>query len=372
LATKPSDVEHHVICLGGREWYSSHLEEAGIPLDHLNISDPLSILPGLIRLRRLVRGIDPDVVQTWMYRANVLGGAAAAIEGLPVVWGIHHSTLDVLSLPSRILARSGGVLARWIPDFVISCSRRSAEIHAELGYSAAPGAVIHNGYDPRVFSVNDKGRSATREALGISPDTFLIGSIGRWHPQKDIPNLLRALAIVSSRGRPVRSLLIGRGLGDEDYELAAAANEAACKTLVVPLGRRVDIPDLARAMDLHVLASRGGEAFPNVVAETMLSGTPNVVTDVGDAALIVGDTGWVVPPHNPEVLAGAIEAAWREWSSCPASSWGQRRMRARERIVQNFTFDKMVAAYGEIWRRLEMSRGSSTRRSERARTQDHR
>jgi glycosyltransferase involved in cell wall biosynthesis len=366
LATQESDADHQIVCLGPREWYSGPLEEAGIPLYHLDIERLLEIPGGLRRLRRLILEINPDIVQTWMYNANLLAGSIAAAAGFPVVWGIHHSTLDVLSFRSRLVVRAGGLLARWIPEFIINCSRRSADVHAGLGYSAAAGTVIPNGYDPDLFSIDDPRRVETRERLAIAADVFLVGGIGRWHRQKDVPNLLRAIAMVSGRGVPIRAILAGGGLGDDNAELQAALAEAGCESLILPLGRRADIPDLARAMDLHVLASSGGEAFPNVVAETMLSGTPNVVTDVGDAALIVGDTGWVVPARNPEMLADAIEESWRERSSRPLS-WKRRRLRARDRIVRNFTLDKMAAAYRDVWHRVAGFRGGATPRGVRAR-----
>jgi glycosyltransferase involved in cell wall biosynthesis len=104
-------------------------------------------------------------------------------------------------------------------------------------------------------------------------------------------------------------------------------------------------------MDVHLLASSGGEAFPNAVGETMLSGTPNIVTDVGDSALIVGDTGWVVPPSRPAAIATAIEHAWRERKERPVR-WEERRLAARQRIIDNFTFDRMVAAYENVWREV--------------------
>jgi glycosyltransferase involved in cell wall biosynthesis len=103
-------------------------------------------------------------------------------------------------------------------------------------------------------------------------------------------------------------------------------------------------------MDLHLLSSIT-EAFPNAVAETMLSGTPNVATDVGDAAMIVGATGWVVPPRDPSKLAEAIEQAYREFRASPGR-WEKRRAAARSRIVENFSLERMVAAYRAIWHRF--------------------
>ena len=132
-------------------------------------------------------------------------------------------------------------------------------------------------------------------------------------------------------------------------------------------GERTDIPEIARAPDLHVLASIGAEAFPNVVAETMLSGTPNVATDVGDAAFIVGDTGWTVAPGDADALAGAIEQAYLEWANSP-DKWRERREAARRRIADNFTIERMVEAYEEVWRKVARRRGGPAAAVAKART----
>ena len=335
--------------LANRDWYSERLEERGIAVHHLEMTSLRSSATGIVHLNRLVRSSGADVVQTWMYRSNVLGGLCARAVSKPVVWGVHCSSLEALGPASRLVVYISGLLAPWIPDFVINCSTRSAELHARLGYRSAPGAVIHNGYDAEVFCRDDLRRSGIREALGIRPNTFAIGTIGRWHPQKGIPNLLEAVRMVSERGVPVRCLLVGRELGLPNLKLSELIQHFGCNDLVQPLGERSDIPDIARALDLHVLASIGSEAFPNVVGETMLSGTPNVVTDVGDSALMVGDTGWIVSPRDPRELADAIEVAWCEWRDHPRS-WSSRRSAARRRIADNYTLDRMANAYEEIWR----------------------
>jgi len=123
-----------------------------------------------------------------------------------------------------------------------------------------------------------------------------------------------------------------------------------CGDIVLRLGERLDVQQLARVMDVHVLASRS-EAFPNVVAETMLSGTPNAVTDVGDSSLMVGSTGWIAPPRDPQKLADAIVAAYHEWKNEP-EKWENRRRAARNHISENFTLEGMAAAYKDIWTRI--------------------
>jgi glycosyltransferase involved in cell wall biosynthesis len=285
-----------------------------------------------------------------MYRSNVLGGLLAKAAEKPVIWGIHASSLAPMRPSSRAVARLGGILARWTPDFIVNCSKRSAEVHGALGYSAAAGIVVPNGYDPSIWHPDEAARSLVRERLGLTPQDFVVGTVARWDPLKDIPNLLAALRIARGQEVPLRCFLIGAGLAPQNEVLMDEIRRHDCAGLVVPLGARSDLPALARAFDLHVLTSRT-EAFPNVVAETMLSGVPNVVTDVGDAAIMVGDSGWVVPPENPSRLADAIVGAWGEWKEEPAA-WAGRQEAARARIADNFSFEKMVAAYGEVWRKV--------------------
>lgn len=351
LATRESPNEHAVVSLGRPSWHSSRLQERRVAVHHLNVTSPLAVPTGLLRLVRIIRGSDADVVQCWLYHSNVLGGVIAKYAGKPVVWGIHCSSLEPLRLRSRAVVQLGGLLARWVPDFIINCSSRSEELHRNLGYSAAAGAVVHNGYDADEFFPDEASRRSAREGLNLSPNEFAVASVARWNVQKDIPNLLSAVKIAHDRGARLRCFLIGWDLDTENKELRAAIRRAGCDELVVPLGVRPDIQNIARAIDLHVLASCGGEAFPNAVAETMLSGVPNAATDAGDCALMVGASGWIVPPRNPDRLGEAIAGAFHEWRDRP-SKWRARRNMARNQIADNFPFDLMVENYEQVWRKV--------------------
>jgi glycosyltransferase involved in cell wall biosynthesis len=351
LATHPSaDVRHEVICLGSRGWYSSLLQKTGIVVHHLGMSSPPSALRGIGTLRRLIRSRKPDVIQSWMYFANVLTGLAGRSVGVPVLWSIHATNVGRCGLATRICAYGGGASARWLTNYVVNCSQRSAEVHARLGYSRAPNAVIPNGYDPTVFYPDEDARASARAALGIAGETFVVGSISRWHTDKDVPLLLRAMALAESRGIDACCVLVGRGLDESNSELSGAIERAGLKSRVITLGLRDDVAEILRLLDLHVLSSRT-EAFPNVIAESMLCGVPNVTTDVGDSTHIVGNTGWSVPPGDAEGMAGGIEQAYREWREQP-DDWQQRREAARQRIIDHFTFDRMVQAYEKLWREL--------------------
>jgi glycosyltransferase involved in cell wall biosynthesis len=186
-----------------------------------------------------------------------------------------------------------------------------------------------------------------RQQLGVRPDLFTIGFIRRWAPAKDVPTLVHALRIIREHGIPFRAIFVGDKLDPGNFELMQLLRDNSCDGAVTLLGRRSDIPEIARAIDLHVLSSLV-EAFPNIVAETMLSGTPNVVTDVGDSGLMVGDSGWVVPTRQPAKLANEIEMAYAEWNEDP-ERWQQRRLRARRLIADRFTFERMADEYERVW-----------------------
>jgi glycosyltransferase involved in cell wall biosynthesis len=290
-----------------------------------------------------------------MYRGNMLGGVPARFAGKRVIWNIRCSDTHLYPLATRALARVGGILAGWVPELVVNCSVASRRVHSAIGYDAAPGTVIPNGFDSGTFYPDREERVATRASLGIASDIFLVGTIGRWDSQKAYPILLRALRIARDRGVDFQFLFVGRRLDSENRELAAMIDESKCSRFVETIGHRSDVPNIARALDLHVLSSRT-EGFPNVVGETMLSGTPNIVTDVGDSALIVGETGWIVPAEDSEKLAAAIEDAHREWSS-RSDEWSDRRASARRRIVENFSLDRMIDSYESIWLKVARKDG---------------
>ena len=351
LISNSKNSTHEVICLGPRDWYSDMLERRGILVHHIEFYSGSTAARGSLRLYRLIRSSKADVVQCWMSRGNAVGGLFSRMAGKRVAWNIRFSTLDPLPLRSRTLARTSGRLARWLSDYVINCSVRSQELHKHMGYTAIDGAVIPNGYDSKVFFPDDDARRGLRASFGLADEDFAVGTIGRWHPQKGFPQLLQALWIVRDAGVPARLLMVGRELDARNSYLKGLIEQSGCTGFVDLLGERDDVPAIARALDLHVLASVGAEGFPNAVAETMLSGTPNVVTDIGDSELIVSDTGWVVPPRNSEALAKAIQAAHGEWLNLP-DQWQLRRKAARRRIMDNFSLDRMVESYEQVWRRL--------------------
>lgn len=351
VLAKETGVEHEVISLKGEGFYGKQLLAAGVTLHYFDFGRffQLRSFSELFRLVRVIASLSPDVVQTWLYHADLIGCVAARMAGCRrVVWGIRTGTLSPL-LISRFTMLVAWLCARLssvVPSAIVTCSVQAASEHKRMGYEASKFEVIPNGFDLDVYRADPAGRQETRRAWGVGPNDVLLGCVARWDRYKDHPNLLEALSIVISKGVTVRCVLVGGGLSASNGTLLKLLAKYNLQSSVILAGSRSDIPSVMNALDLHVLPSVS-EAFPNVVAEAMACGVPAIVTDVGDAALIVGTTGWVVPPQNPEKLAYAVLEAV---AAIGSQTHADRRISARKRIEQNFGLNQMTRSYVNLWK----------------------
>jgi len=340
---------HQVVSLSDSGKYGPMLKALDVSVTTLNMSPGRPSSLAFIRLAKLLRQEKPDVVQTWMYHGDLVGGLAARLAGIrKVVWGIRQSNLepDKSKKTTIWIAKLLAKLSWWLPAKILVCARRAMDVHEALGYDPHKMCLIPNGYDLSVFQPGLDLQDSLKLSLLPNQSIPLIGAVGRFDPQKDHLNLLDALAILRDHGREFLCVLVGTGLDSSNTQIMQWISQRGLDEHVLLLGRRNDIPKVMNALDLHILPSRYGEAFPNVVAEAMACGTPCVVTDVGDAAFIVGDTGWVVPPSNASALAEAIACGIKSINS---DSGQERCNLARHRIEHHFSINRMVEGYNKLW-----------------------
>ncbi|WP_251879177.1 glycosyltransferase [Achromobacter sp. Marseille-Q4954] len=354
LATYPgADVEHVIVSLTDEGIYGQRLRAAGVAVHALGMKRGRVSLGGFMALRSLIAATRPDAVQTWMYHADLIGGLAARLAGVrAIAWGIRNSGehLERSSRSARLVLRACALLSGRIPKAIVCAAQKSAQRHADKGYDRERMVVIANGYDLSRYAPNDEARQRVRAQWGLPQDVPAIGCVARWDPLKDHANLLRAIAALVRDGRDagLRCVLIGRGMDTANTELAALIDRLGLRDRLVLAGSSDDVPAAMNGLDLHVLSSCA-EGFPNVVAEAMACGVYCVVTDVGDAAFIVGDAGVVVPPEQSEALARGIETAL-----CEVASRGRTRAgeAGRARVLENFDLARMVQSYIAVWRRI--------------------
>jgi len=351
LATK-DHASHSVISLGGPGHWGSSLLKACIPVhslgprrSHLN--------PALLtRLLRTLRQAAPLVTQTWMYHADLLGGIAARLAtSSRVAWGIRNLMLPrgASRASTRLVRRCCAWLSGTVPDRIVCNSQATAEHHASLGYARDKLVVIRNGIDTDQFRPDAESRARLRAQWQANERSFIFGMVARWDPMKDHATLIRALSRLQQDGVPFRCVLAGPAMDADNRALDALASAAGVADRLILAGQRDDVAEVMNAIDLHVLSSRS-ESFPNVVAEAMACGTRCVVTETGDAPVIVGETGPVVACGDYEGLAAAIRRCFAERDK-PGSSQA-----CRARIESEFGAEAMATKYLQLWSDLAGAR----------------
>ncbi len=345
------EFESQVISLSDIGPIGKSIRESGFGVSSLGMRPQLPDPGALWRLSRRLKRLAPDVVQTWLYHGDLVGGLAARLAGIEAVaWGIHISQLDAPQSKKSTLAtvKAGALLSRFVPKRIVCCAQSALELHEKIGYDPAKMVVIPNGFDLSQFQPDPRARSSLRKELGVPNETPLVGLIGRFHPQKDHENFISAAKIVAQSDPRTHFVLIGVGSQWSNAQLRGWIENAGLKERFHLLGRRDDMPRLSAALDVLALSSSYGEAFPLVVGQAMACGVPCAVTDVGDSADLVGDTGRVVAPRDPQALAQAI-------GELLALSAGQRKAlgeRARRRIEERFSIESVAARYHELYREI--------------------
>jgi glycosyltransferase involved in cell wall biosynthesis len=346
-ATDRSRIQPAVVSLIPPGDLAGRIADLGIAVQSLGMRRGVPHPAAMVRLARMLRRLEPDLVHTWMYHADLLGGLAARFScGAPVIWALHNSTLDPaeVRLSTRLTARTNALLSHVVPTRIVSCSQASMKVHRDLGYASGRLVGIPNGFDLHAFRPEPSVREAVRVELGVAPDTRLVGSFARFHPQKDHRNLCHAAGLIAAKSN-AHFVLAGSNIDSDNVELGAWIAETGFAQRFHLLGAREDIPRLTAALDIAVVASSFGEAFPLVVGEAMACAVPCVVTDVGDSTLMVGDTGRVVPPRDPDALAAAV----LDLLSLPDETLAALGQRARARIEARFALPAIAARYEQLY-----------------------
>ena len=349
-AMDPARFENEVISLTDQDGLAGKIRATGVRVRMLGMRRGVPDPVALIRLLRWIRQSRAHVVQTWMYHANLIGGLAARLAGdLPVVWGIHQADLDPRWNKPLTLwtARSCAQLSRWVPRSVVFVAEAALHLHASVGYAASRMEVIPNGFDLAEFRPAPAARVSVRRELQIADDALIIGMASRFHAQKDHHNFIRAAARLREHVSGVHFLLCGRDVTRENTQLVEWITQAGLQARCHLLGNRADTARLFAAMDIAT-SSSASEAFPLAVGEAMACATPVVATDVGDSALMVGDTGKVVAPRDPVALA----AAWRALIDAGPDVRRSLGMAARRRVRQRFDLSAVVDRYQALYTQL--------------------
>jgi glycosyltransferase involved in cell wall biosynthesis len=356
-ALDPGRYTNSVLSLTSTSTIGGELKAAGVVVESLGGRGGVLLPQEVWNLLRVYNSTKPDLVHSWMYHANVAAHIAVRVGNQtrpPLITSIRGA----LHAPgaqkpiSRMVRRIDARLSRSAQGIVFN-SRRSARQHAAVGYDAAKAIVIPNCFDTNEFRPAPADRARIRATLGWT-DNPLVGLIARFHRLKDHETFLDAARIVSDRHPGCKFLLAGRGCDSANPELMQWIAARGLSDSVRALGERRDIAAIDNALDVAVCSSMS-ESFPNAIGEAMACGVPGIVTDVGDCEYLVGDTGRVVPPRNATALADSI----LEVISLRDDIRAELGKRARERIVKEFSIERVVRQYTDLYEQCFLQRQSA-------------
>lgn len=348
LVEHATSVQHRVVSLKDKGIVAVRIEALGITVDCLHLNKPWMLFSGLWKLLRILHTYKPTIVHTWLYHADLIGGGVAKLfSRTKIIWAIHLTHHRLNKRSTRFIITLCAFLSHYIPDIIVCVAESTKKAHVAIGYPENKMVVIENGVNTHQFIPNPTARFETRKQLGVSENTHLIGMVARFHPQKNHEICIRAAQIVVRMRQHMRFVFVGKDMSEKNNVLMTLLKKYEVLNYFYLLGEQSDIPQITASFDIATLSS-SEEAFPLVIAEAMACEVPCVVTDVGDAARIIGDTGIVVPKNNPTALAHA----WLEMIEMGTALRAERGKAARQRVTTLFSLRTTVEQYERCYASL--------------------
>jgi glycosyltransferase involved in cell wall biosynthesis len=335
-----------VVALVDKGVVGSQIEELGVEIVELNLSRKTPITFKLLKLIFILKYFKPDVIQGWMYHANLLAYMSSIFFfRAKLYWSVRHTLYNIRNekLITRFVIRSCKLLSGRC-DKIIYNSRKSLQQHVEFGYSKNNSIVIHNGFDVDKYSpLNYRNtRDKYKSELGVSRDAIIIGIVARFHPMKGYEDFINAALLVLEKYPNTHFIAVGKNITDSQFEHLLADNYLSSFHF---LGERSDIPEIISTFDISVNSSKWGEAFSNSICESMAMEVPCVVTNVGDSEYIVGELGMIVEPGDVNSLSERIIELIEKGPVLR----NQLGIKSRLRIVENFSLKILNKHHEELY-----------------------
>ena len=355
-------IEPSVVCLESHPGVEDEVRRMGVPIEVLAVRSPLAVIRDL---RRSIHLVNPDVVHTALFEADILGRLAAFGGDVAVLGSLVNASYEPERLYDPNVRRSrleaarmlDGWTGRHLADHFHAVSQASKD-SAVRRLHLHPGiiTVVERGRDPhRLGPPGPERRLRARAALGVGDECELLVTVGRQEYQKDQLCLIEALGLLGSRENLV-ALVVGRS-GNATDALTRALSASEVRKRIRLLGHRDDVPELLAAADVFVCTSRF-EGLPGAVIEAMALGLPIVGTSISPVLEVVepGVNADLFPPGDARALAAALASVLDDTER-------RRRMgvRSREIFQDRFTLrrstDRMADLYEEVASRGRRRRG---------------
>lgn len=355
-AADQRSVSSLVCSLSDKGPVGEEMEQAGIEVVPLGRMRHKRFDVGIIlRLCRLMRHREVDIVHTHLYHASRYGRIAAILARVPYVVATFHNVYNTTRFKQHCF---NWALSK-VTDRVIAVSEAVKDHLVRYDHlHPASIMVLPNAIDLRVFGGHNKAEA--RRSLGVPSDAYLIGTVGRLELQKGHIVLLQAMRELITECPEARALIVGGG--SQEGRLRRLADDLGLSDRVIFAGVRRDIPDVLSALDLFVLPSLW-EGIPLALLEAMASGLPVVATRVGGVPEIISDRsiGILIDPGHPNQLVAAIMHCRDDRQSAARMAQAGRQWVEQRASIQTYA-RRLEALYMEL---LQSKVGHPGRRSAR-------
>lgn len=344
LCAMHHDDELSVIVLNETGYYSRKMNELDIHIDYLAIKK--NPIRAFYQLVSLIKRSKPDVVQTWLYHGNLIGGISAKLCGVKqIIWSVRCEGVG-LKKTTNWIKHCCAWLSWIIPHQIIINSQSAVTHHCRIGYNAQKIRLIYNGFCTSLFTPN----RITLQQLGetnLPSNALLIGTLARFHPDKDYSTLIQAIdTVCESHHQPVYFVLCGTGCHEKNTALNVMLQPIKYKNRVILIDGVDDPVTYLNQLDIFVLTSKT-EGFPNSLAEAMLCELPCIATDVGDVKMMLAGTGLLIPHGDPKQLASMCIKMLEQTPEARAKLGALARKQIENTYSMDVNVTRMKAIYDE-------------------------
>ena len=343
LAEQGYDVTVLTFYSGGA--YAEELLDTKVRLLSLHKKGRWDLFPFFFSLISVLRRESPNAVYSFLGVANIFSLLVRSfVPDMRVIWGVRASNMDLryFDWATRWSYWLECRLARFA-DLIIANSQAGLEYSVSQGFPRRKMVAVPNGIDTERFRPDKEAGQRIRETWGVGENERLIGLVGRIDPMKGHSIFFQAAVLIRCQVENVRFVCVGKG--EESYEksMRSLATKMGLDDILIWAGEHSNMMGVYNALDIVSTASLS-EGFPNVVGEAMSCSVPCVVTDVGDSALLVGPTGYVVPPNDSK----ALSSVWSEMFLLDEMEFRAKAVASRERVISEFSINDLITSTEQL------------------------
>ena len=330
-----------IICLKETGFYSNLLEKEGIKITYCNLNKDIFDLIKLIKTFIYTLKKKPKIIHSFLYHSLVIASILGKLNfNNQILWSIHH---DFVKSDNTILrniqVKFLAIISNYIPKKIIYCSEESQKNHEYIGYCKRKSILIENGICTKRFYPRKYNYHKIRKLLHLKKDSFLIGHIGRFHPDKGHSILLNCLKLLKEKYKNFKCLMIGTDINKKNILLNEQIKKNNLQDHIILYGETKFPHKLINAFDINVISSLT-ESASLVLLEGMSSGVPTLATNVGPIMKIIDNTGWVIKSKSSKDLAEKLIFIIKNRSFLKEKS-----VLSRELIIKKFSQEKMLEKY---------------------------